>query len=88
MLGSEAKMDKLSKIRDQEMMCRERALLDKDRRAFWLEQAEKWAQRALDEITFHFREVGENKFTGEFNPTNAQPRSEGEAMSGSLGGKQ
>jgi hypothetical protein len=81
-------IDNLSTIRNQEMMCRERALLDKDRRAFWLEQAEKWAQRALDEITFHFREVGENRLTGEFSPTNAQPQSEDEAISGAHGGKQ
>jgi hypothetical protein len=70
------------------MMCRERALLDKDGRALRLAQAEKWAQRALDEIAFHFREVGENRFTGEFNPTNAQPQSEGEGMNGAHGGKQ
>ena len=85
-LGVE-QMDKLSTIRNQEMMCRERALLDKDRRTFWLAEAEKWALPALAEITFHFRDVRENKFSGEFNPTTAQPRSE-EGMSRSRGGKQ
>jgi len=81
-------MDKLSTIRNQEMMCREQALLDEGRRAFWLAQAEKWAQRALDEITFHFRGVRDNRFSGEFNPTTAQPQSEVKGMSGSRGGKQ
>ncbi len=49
-------MHKLIEIRSQEMMCRERALFDTERRAFWSAQAEQWAQRALDEIAFHFRE--------------------------------
>ena len=49
-------MNKLVEIRSQEFMCRERALLDSERRMFWLAQAEEWAQRALDEIAFHFRE--------------------------------
>ncbi len=49
-------MDKLVEIRNQEFMCRERALLDSERRNFWLAQAEEWEQRALDEIAFHFRE--------------------------------
>ena len=48
-------MNKLAEIRNQEMMCRERALLDPERRAFWLAKAEEWDQRALDEIAFHFR---------------------------------
>jgi hypothetical protein len=86
MLGVE-QMEKLSTIRNQEMMCREQALLDEDRRVFRLAQAENWAQRALDEITFHFRDVRDNRFNGEFNPTTAQPQSE-EGMSGSRGGKQ
>jgi hypothetical protein len=37
-------------------MCRERAMLDSERKIFWLAQAEEWEQRALDEIAFHFRE--------------------------------
>jgi hypothetical protein len=37
-------------------MCRERALLDSERKTFWLAQAEEWEQRALDEIAYHFRE--------------------------------
>jgi hypothetical protein len=49
-------MKKLVEIRNQELMCRERALLDSERKIFWLAQAEEWEQRALDEIVFHFRE--------------------------------
>jgi hypothetical protein len=49
-------MSKLVEIRNQEMMCRERALSDLARRDFWLAQAEGLEQRALDEIAFHFRE--------------------------------
>ena len=49
-------MDKLIEIRGQELMCRERAARDPERRVFWLAQAEEWEQRALDEIAFHFRE--------------------------------
>jgi len=32
-------------LSNQEMMCRERALLDKDHRTFWLAEAEKWVLR-------------------------------------------
>jgi hypothetical protein len=49
-------MNRLVEIRSQEFMCRERALMDSERRMFWLAQAEEWEQRALDEIAFHFRE--------------------------------
>jgi hypothetical protein len=49
-------MMKLVEIRSQELKCRERAMLDSERRIFWLAQAEEWEQRALDEIAFHFRE--------------------------------
>jgi hypothetical protein len=49
-------MKKLVEIRSQEFMCRERAMLDSERKIFWLAQAEEWEQRALDEIAFHFRE--------------------------------
>jgi hypothetical protein len=49
-------MNKLVEIRSQEFICRERALLDSERRTFWLAQAEEWEQRALDEIAYHFRE--------------------------------
>ena len=45
-------MNKLTEIRNQELMCRERALADSERREFWLTKAEEWAQRALDEIAF------------------------------------
>jgi hypothetical protein len=56
-------MNKLIEIRNQELMCRERALLDSERRAFWLAKAEEWGQRALDEIAFHFRESNGACFT-------------------------
>jgi hypothetical protein len=49
-------MNKLIEIRNQELMCRDRALLDSERREFWLAKAEEWGHRALDEIAFHFRE--------------------------------
>lgn len=49
-------MNRLVQIRNQEFICRERALLDSERRIFWLAKAEEWEQRALDEIAFHFRE--------------------------------
>ena len=49
-------MKKLVEIRGQELMCRERAMLDSERKIFWLAQAEEWEQRALDEIAYHFRE--------------------------------
>jgi hypothetical protein len=53
-------MNKLVEIRSQEFICRERALLDSERKVFWLAQAEQWEQRALDEIAFHFRECNVN----------------------------
>jgi hypothetical protein len=53
-------MDKLAEIRSQEMLCRERALFDIERREFWSAKAEEWEQRALDEIAFHFRECNAN----------------------------
>jgi hypothetical protein len=49
-------MKKLFEIRSQELICRERAMMDSERKIFWLAQAEEWEQRALDEIAFHFRE--------------------------------
>jgi hypothetical protein len=54
--GSGVFMKKLVEIRSQEFMCRERAMLDSERRIFWLAEAEAWEQRALDEIAYHFRE--------------------------------
>jgi len=33
-----------------------RALLDSERKNFWLAKAEEWEQRALEEIAFHFKE--------------------------------
>jgi hypothetical protein len=55
MLGSEA-MNKLAEFRNQEMIYRERALSDPERREFWLAKAEDCARSALNEIVFHFRE--------------------------------
>jgi hypothetical protein len=49
-------MKKLVEIRKQEFFCRERAMLDSERKVFWWAQAEEWEQRALAEILFHFRE--------------------------------
>ena len=49
-------MNKLAEMRNQEMMCRERALLNTDRGAFWLAKADQWAQRANDEIASLCRE--------------------------------
>ena len=49
-------MNRLVEIRSQESLCRERAVLDAERRVFWLAQAKEWEQRALDEIAYHFRE--------------------------------
>ena len=57
-------MSRLAEIRNQEMMCRERALLDLDRRDFWLAQADEWAQLAVDEIARQFRESNGASFTG------------------------
>jgi hypothetical protein len=51
-LGSEGKSTSLPKFAIR--MCRERALLDTDRRAFWLAKADEWAQRANDEIASLF----------------------------------
>jgi hypothetical protein len=56
-------MNKLIEIRNQEMLCRERALLDSERRAFWLAKAEEWEQRALDEIALHFKKGNGASFT-------------------------
>jgi hypothetical protein len=49
-------MIRLVEIRSQESLCRERAAFDSERRLFWLAQAAKWEQLALDEIALHFRE--------------------------------
>jgi hypothetical protein len=49
-------MKRLVEIRNQEFLCRERAVLDTERKIFWLAKAEEWEQCALDEIAFHFRE--------------------------------
>ena len=55
-------MSRLGEIRNQEMMCRERALLDTDRRECWLAKADEWAQRAVDEIALQFRESNGKSF--------------------------
>jgi hypothetical protein len=70
-------LDKLTEIRSQELICRERALSDTDRKAFWLAKADEWAQRALDEIAFDFKEARGDGFpyaksqikSGESRPT-------------------
>ena len=49
-------MKKLVEIRNQESLCRERALGDSERKIFWLAKAAEWERCALDEIAFHFRE--------------------------------
>ena len=56
-------MSRIREIRNQEMMYRERALLDTDRREFWLAKADEWAQRAVDEIALQFREGNGARFT-------------------------
>ncbi|MBB5048930.1 hypothetical protein HNR60_003701 [Rhodopseudomonas rhenobacensis] len=58
-------MNKLIAIRSQEAMCRERALRDPTRRAFWSAKAEEWQQIALAEIAFHFRECNVARFATE-----------------------
>ena len=55
-------MNKLVEIRSQEMICRERAVLDTEHKVFWLAKAEEWEQRALDEIAYHFRECNAASF--------------------------
>jgi hypothetical protein len=57
-------MNKLIEIRNKEMMCRERALVDPERSEFWLAKAEEWGQRALDEIALQFRESNGGSFLG------------------------
>ena len=49
-------MNRLVEIRKQEFICRERAILDSERKNFWLARAQEWEQRALEEIAFHFKE--------------------------------
>jgi hypothetical protein len=49
-------MNRLVEIRKQEFICRGQALLDSERKNFWLAKAEEWEQRALEEIAFHFKE--------------------------------
>ena len=50
------RVEKAYGFRPDQFMCRERALLDSERKVFWLAKAEEWGQCALDEIAFHFRE--------------------------------
>ena len=57
-------MCRLAEIRNQEMMCRERALLETDSREFWLAKADEWAQRAVDEIALQLRERSGTGVTG------------------------
>jgi hypothetical protein len=63
-------MHKLAEIRNQELICRERALSDPEHRDLWLAKAEEWGQRALDEIVFQFRECDGSSFSAvASNPT-------------------
>jgi hypothetical protein len=62
-------MNKLVEIRNQELICRERASLDSERKSFWLAEAEQWEQRALDEIAFHFRECNPGTAVSRTAPT-------------------
>jgi len=55
-------MSKLAKIRNQELLCREWALLDRDRREFWLAKADEWSQRAVKEIALQFKETDGTSF--------------------------
>ena len=57
-------MNKLIEIRNQELMCRERALVETERSEFWLAKAEEWGQRALDEIASHFGAADGASFMG------------------------
>jgi hypothetical protein len=57
-------MHKLAEIRNQELICRERALSDPENRELWLAKAKEWGQRALDEIVFQFRESDGLSLTG------------------------
>jgi hypothetical protein len=69
-------MDKLFEMRSQEMLCRERALFDTDRRAFWLAKAEEWEQLALDEIAFHFRESDAQVAASSETPSTRMPNAD------------
>jgi hypothetical protein len=48
-------MNRLVEIRKQEFICRERAILDSERKNFWLAKAQEWEQRALEEMHFTSR---------------------------------
>jgi hypothetical protein len=54
-------MNRLVEIRKQEFICRERALLDSERKIFWLAKAEEWEKRALEEIASHFSECNRDR---------------------------
>jgi hypothetical protein len=75
-------MEKLVEIRSQEMLCRERALFDTERRGFWSAKAEEWEQRALDEIVFHFRECNANPAVSSSNEPGARYAGHQESCAG------
>lgn len=54
-------MEKLAEMRNQEMLCRERALSDTENRASWTAKAEEYERLALNEIAFHFRECNADR---------------------------
>ena len=67
-------MKRLVEIRNQEFLCRERAVRDFERKIFWLARAEEWGQCALDEIAFYFRECNLDMSASQQPSTNADAR--------------
>ena len=49
-------MKKLIEFRNEELLCRELALSEPERRDYWNERADDWERLALDFIAFHFEE--------------------------------
>jgi hypothetical protein len=54
-------MTSLVEIRNEEMLCRERALVEPERKQFWLKQADEWAKRALNAIASDLEAEGTQK---------------------------
>jgi len=52
----EAAMKEVSRLRELEAECRQRALGEPDRRWYWLAQAARYQIKADQEIAFHFDE--------------------------------
>jgi hypothetical protein len=51
------RVNRIIEIRKQEALCRERAVMDTNRRSLWTEKAEEWHQLALLEVASNFRET-------------------------------